>query len=100
MVVVGVFAIGFLQLFKVDLRSKKKTEAEEAASAVLLNVIATTQNSSLEKLVFPLYYRMNQGFNIALVQNRIPSRVDFLGGDRLALTFASAFVPRLFWSDK
>jgi len=100
MIVFGITFIGFLQLYKLDLRSKKKTEAEEKPAAVLMNVIATTQNSTFEKLVFPLYYRMNQGFNIALVQRRIPSRVDYLGGERLALTFASAFVPRLFWSDK
>jgi hypothetical protein len=44
--------------------------------------------------------RMNQGFNIALVMRRIPSNIDYLGGDYLALTFASAFVPRLLWPDK
>ena len=43
---------------------------------------------------------MNQGYNIALVQKRIPSQVNYLGGEYLGLTFVSSFVPRIVWPDK
>jgi hypothetical protein len=67
-------------------------------------VVALTASKAdldrIETVVFPMYIRMNQGFNVALVQRRIPQYTDYLKGDYLALTFASAFVPRLFWPDK
>ena len=50
--------------------------------------------------LFPIYYRTNQGFNIALVLRRIPRLQPYDNGEHLGLVFASAFVPRLFWADK
>lgn len=49
---------------------------------------------------FPIYYRTNQGFNVAMVMSRFPSSVPFDYGSNLSLSFASSFVPRLFWPDK
>ena len=53
-----------------------------------------------EKAFFPIYTRMNQGYNIALVMRRIPSRQPHDNGRNLSLAFASAFVPRALWPDK
>ena len=100
LLVLGVVFIAFLQLYKLDLRKTRKAKGNEAATTIISNVISQTKESKFEQIIFPLYYRMNQGFNIALVQRRIPTRVDYLGGQYLGLTFASAFVPRLFWADK
>lgn len=53
-----------------------------------------------EKAFFPIYTRMNQGHNIQLVMQRIPVIQDFDYGTTLIESFASAFIPRLFWPDK
>lgn len=93
----GIFFMSFLQLFKLALRtSKGDPSVFELASAV----VTQSQHSQADAILFPMYYRMNQGYNIALVMRRIPARVDYLGGEYLSLTFASSFVPRLFWEDK
>lgn len=49
---------------------------------------------------FFLYYRANQGFNIALVMRRYPRMVPFDGGSYLLVKIAAAFVPRVLWPDK
>jgi hypothetical protein len=49
---------------------------------------------------FPIYYRTNQGFNIALVMRRIPSMQKHDYGYTLSLSLASAIVPRVLWPDK
>lgn len=53
-----------------------------------------------ETAFFPIYYRANQGFNVALVMKRIPSVQPFDNGRNLLISFASAFVPRFLWPDK
>jgi len=53
-----------------------------------------------EKALFPLYYRANQGYNVAMVMRRFPSRMPFDNGKNLLLNLASSVVPRLFWPDK
>jgi hypothetical protein len=53
-----------------------------------------------ETAFFPLYSRANQGFNIALVMIRIPSRQLYDDGERLLTVLASVFVPRFLWVDK
>jgi hypothetical protein len=100
LIMTGVLFIVFLQLFKLDLRRSRKKGEDPSITEVATRVVSTAQDSDFEEILFPMYFRMNQGFNIALVQKRIPSQLDYLGGDYLALSFASAFVPRLFWPDK
>ena len=92
--------IVFLQLFKLDLRQARKKGNDPGIAEVATRVVNNAQSSSFKQILFPLYYRMNQGYNIALVQKRIPTRVEYLGGNNLFLSFVSAFVPRLFWPDK
>lgn len=53
-----------------------------------------------EKGFFPIYYRGNQGFNIALVMRRFPSVKDHDNGKVLLTNLFSALVPRLLWPDK
>ncbi len=98
--IVGIIFITFLQLFKLDLRKSRKKGQDPSVSEVASRVLQNTQSAKFDDILFPLYFRMNQGFNIALVQRRIPKKVDYLNGGYLALGFASAFVPRLFWADK
>jgi len=49
---------------------------------------------------FFLYYRANQGYNIALVMRRFPGVVPFDDGAYLLVKIAAAFVPRVLWPDK
>jgi hypothetical protein len=53
-----------------------------------------------EEAFFPIHYRVNQGFNVALVMRRIPELQDYDHGYMLSLSFASAVVPRFLWPDK
>ena len=52
------------------------------------------------KAFFPIYYRTNQGFNVALVMRRFPNIKQHDNGRNLVLAAASAFVPRFLWPDK
>ena len=52
------------------------------------------------KAFFPIYYRANQGYNVALVMRRFPSLKPHDNGRNLMLAAASALVPRFFWPDK
>jgi hypothetical protein len=52
------------------------------------------------KAFFPIYYRANQGYNIALVMRRFPNIKPHDNGRNLMLAAASALVPRFLWPDK
>ena len=52
------------------------------------------------KSFFPIYYRTNQGFNVALVIRRFPAVKPHDNGKNLMLAAASAFVPRVLWPNK
>lgn len=97
---IGIVLISFIQLFKIDLRQSYKRGDSVSTTELASQVLANSQQSNLESLLFPLYVRMNQGYNIALVQKRIPDQVGYLGGEYLGLSIISSFVPRLFWPDK
>jgi hypothetical protein len=49
---------------------------------------------------FPLYVRINQGYNISLVMNRFPNKMPYDGGRNLLVNVVSSLVPRIFWPDK
>jgi hypothetical protein len=53
-----------------------------------------------EDAFFPMYYRGNEGYNVALVMRRMPALQPYDNGFNLAKTFASAVVPRVLWPDK
>lgn len=59
-------------------------------------------NPSLESAdaFFPIYVRVNQGFNVALVMRRFPDKQPFDKGVNLLTNFASALVPRVLWPNK
>jgi hypothetical protein len=96
----AIFFIAFLQLFKLELRKSLRQRSNTPVTELIANVVTKTSASQFETTLFPLYYRMNQGFNIALVMRHIPERVDYIGPKYLLTNFASSFVPRLFWEDK
>lgn len=100
MLIAGLVLLSFVQLFKLDLRRSYKKGENASVTALATRVVSNSQETAIEALVYPIYQRMNQGYNIALVQKRIPKQVNFLGGEYLGLTFISSFVPRFVWPDK
>jgi hypothetical protein len=52
------------------------------------------------KAFFPIYYRANQGYNVALVMRRFPRIKQHDYGENLLIAAASSFVPRMLWPDK
>jgi len=71
----------------------------------LFSTIASDKLTRLDELInvdalFPVFLRINQGYNITLVMRRIPAVKDFDNGSRLALVAASSLVPRFLWPDK
>lgn len=100
LLVAGLAALGFIQLFKLDLRRAYQHGENASVTALATRVVSNSQETALKAVIYPIYQRMNQGYNIALVQKRIPRQVNYLGGEYLGLTFISSFVPRLVWPDK
>jgi hypothetical protein len=49
---------------------------------------------------FPVFTRINQGYNISLVMLRFPDKVPYDGGSHLLINLTSSLVPRIFWPDK
>lgn len=49
---------------------------------------------------FPIYARMNQGYNVSLVMRRIPYKQPFDNGTSIYKSLAASVVPRLLWPDK
>lgn len=67
--------------------------------------LATKRLNSLDNIVSPnnyffLYYRANQGFNIALVMRNMPVVTPHDNGSYLMVKVAAAVVPRLLWPTK
>ena len=93
------FFLGFIQMFKIGWREENWLSEDKQRLAMERSLKAAKLNK-YQSVLYPIYVRANQGFNIALVQRRIPQRVDYLGGEYLGLTFIASFVPRLFWPDK
>lgn len=100
----GVFVLLILQLAKPAYRQMTWREEYAGNKGVLLGELILDQLSSLNltssDALFPVYTRTNQGFNVALVMKRIPQKQEHDYGNRLFLTFISAFVPRVVWPDK
>ena len=101
---VGVFILLVIQSVKQTYRKQTWTGNYEGNRAVLFSDLVqekvSTTNFLSADAFFPMYYRANEGFNIAMVMRRIPSLQPYDNGSNLALTFASAFVPRVLWPDK
>jgi hypothetical protein len=97
--------IFMLQSVKASYRVATWKQGYQGNKAVLLAELISkkwesTANFFDETSIFPIYYRTNQGFNVALVMRRFPSIMPHDNGVNLGRSFLSAFVPRLLWPDK
>lgn len=104
-VVIAFLSIMALQNTKKIFRQYTWTSEYQGNRAILfadLFIENLQKGSSLlqNEVFFPVYSRLNQGYNVALVMNRYPNYKEFDGGERLSTVFLSAFVPRFLWPDK
>lgn len=100
----GSFLLVVLQLTKPEFRRQTWESNYQGSKALLFGSIfadkLTSFNIESPDLFFPVYYRTNQGFNVAMVMRRFPSKQDFDHGSKVLLDIVSAFVPRFLWPDK
>lgn len=67
---------------------------------LVMNKLNSNTSFFTPEAFFTIYYRTNQGFNVALVMRRFPNIQPHDNGNNLLVTLTSSFVPRLFWQDK
>jgi hypothetical protein len=101
----GCFFLLLLQSVKSSYRNYLWRQGYAGNTTVLFGSLIVNKLSDFSALFsadafFPIYYRTNQGFNVAMVMRRFPNSVPYDYGSNLSLSFASSFVPRLFWPDK
>ena len=102
--VAGTFALILIQSIKPDFRRTTwKSEFEGNKGEVFIDLLTEKLTSGelfTQDAFFWIYYRTNQGYNVALVMRRIPYLQPHDGGKTLALNAASSLVPRFLWPDK
>jgi hypothetical protein len=101
---VSVFVLVIIQSVKSEyrrniLRTNKDNKASEFYELVKTRLNGQDNIISTD-FMWPIYYRTNQGFYVALVQKYIPRSKPHDDGRNLFIGMASAFVPRLLWADK
>lgn len=101
---VSIFFIIVLQSVKPEYRKMTWTDQYSGNKAVLFAELISDKvmdlNITSKEVIFPIYVRTNQGFNISLVMRRFPQIQSFDYGSNLFVAFISSFVPRFLWPDK
>jgi hypothetical protein len=102
--IIGFLLLALIQSVKPAYRKAITVNPELNNAEVFLN-LANKRLNSLNNFVDPsnyffLYYRANQGYNIALVMQYMPVVAPFDDGSYLMVKIASSFVPRVLWPDK
>lgn len=102
--VLGAFTLMLIQTVKPEFRLMTWNQRYNGNSGVLFANLLVEKLTHMDwknaDAFFPIYYRTNQGFNVALVMRRFPSLQPFDYGVNLSKVIASAFIPRLLWPDK
>lgn len=103
--IAGVFLIIVLQNVKGVYRASKRNAGSSGSKVELFSGIVKEQVSKGQVLLetnsfFPVFIRMNQGWNITLVMQRMPSQQDFDYGKELGKVALAAVVPRILWPSK
>lgn len=98
----GVFVLLILQSVKPEYRKQYELRHSKYIEFAILvqRKLEKADKMLTTEFMWPIYYRVNQGYYVALVQNYIPRVKPFDNGRKLMEVFASAFVPRVLWPDK
>ncbi|HXD77285.1 MAG TPA: hypothetical protein VN616_05730 [Puia sp.] len=104
MFLAGVFILLLIQSVKPAYRQLTWNDNFEGNKALLfVNLLGnqlTDPKWESTDAFFPVYLRVNQGYNISLVMRRFPEKMPYDGGKNLFISLVSSFVPRIFWPDK
>lgn len=104
MFMMGVFVLIIIQSVKPEYRRQVLGKGKDNQALELANLVSKkiegVGNLISPEFMWPIYYRANQGFYVAMVQNYIPRVKSHDNGEKLLVVFASAFVPRFLWPDK
>jgi hypothetical protein len=100
-----VFSVLILQLVKGTYRKKTWKEDYGGSRVELFQNLAVQQTQKVDmifsdKVFFPVYLRLNQGWMTSLVMKRIPDKQPYDNGESILKAIAASFVPRFVWPDK
>lgn len=100
---IGIWLIALLQIVKGDYRDAVWTGEEEANTENFSNVVY--ENASLKSVTdidfyIPVLFRLNQGFLVSAVMQKVPSREPFANGSTIISAVVNAFVPRFLNPNK
>lgn len=103
--IAGIFLVTMIQSVKPMYRLavwEKKYQGNklELFADLIADKVSRPSTMFESKNFFFIYYRMNQGFNTALVMKHMPANREFDEGENLFVSIASAFVPRFLWPNK
>ena len=103
--VLSLVFVFFLQSVKQGYRKQIWRDDYQGSKAalfgnLLLEKVSSSKSFFATEAFFPIYYRSNQGFNVALVMRRFPEVQPYDNGEYIFLSLASSIVPRVLWSDK
>ena len=100
----GIFMVIIIQAVKPEYRKQTVVRGYEN-ELTKFSYLVGKKLEDIDKFLtpdfmWPIYYRANQGFYVAMVQNYIPRVKPHDNGNKLGVVFLSAFIPRFIWPDK
>ncbi len=101
--VLGIWALALLQNIKGDYRQRVWGGSSQASSTSFLGSLqkGITSASFVDKEFYlPLLYRLNQGYIVSAVMEKVPAYEPYAGGSTLATAVRDAFVPRMLNENK
>jgi hypothetical protein len=103
--IVGCFFMLVLQNSKMAYRKVIKTSGNNSAQlSTFLNIVQEqffiSENFFQVNEFYPVFIRLNQGFNVSQVMKRIPTAQDFDGGTMIQKSILASITPRFLWPDK
>ncbi len=101
----GIFMLMLVQSVKQTYRQMTWRQNYEGSKVALFGTMLWDMAGRADVLLtadafFPIYYRTNQGFNVALVMRRFPAIKPHDDGANLLRSLAASLVPRVLWPDK
>jgi hypothetical protein len=103
--IVGCFFLLVLQNSKTAYRKVIRTSGNSSAQlSTFFNIVQEqffiSENFFQVNEFYPVFIRLNQGFNVSQVMQRIPLAQDFDGGDMIQKSILASITPRFLWPDK
>jgi len=103
--IVGCFFLLVIQNSKMAYRKVIKTSGNNSAQlSTFLNIVQEqffiSENFFQVNEFYPVFIRLNQGFNVSQVMKRIPTAQDFDGGTMIQKSILASITPRFLWPDK